>query len=93
MDNKNGRIRQMLVNGITEDEFIERFEEIMEFIGFKFFNPADVKINKLASLDRMWMPSCLEKIYRMNPSKNNWANYEKISERLKLFLKLKGEDV
>jgi hypothetical protein len=93
MDNKNSKIREMLVNGITEDDFIEKFDELIEFIGFKFFDPAEPKIGKLAGLKRMWMPSCLEKIYTMNPTKNNWANYERISEKLKLFLKLKGEEV
>jgi hypothetical protein len=90
---KNAIIRERLTRGITEDEFIQDFEEIMDFIGFKFFSPADVKINKLASLKKMWMPSCLAKIHRMNPNVNKWANYDEISEKLKLFLKIKGEDV
>jgi hypothetical protein len=89
--NKDDKIRQILVNGLTEDEFIEKYDEMIDFIGFKYFSPADLKTRKLASLEKMLMPSCLSKIYRMNPTKNSWANYDTISDKLKLFLSLKGE--
>lgn len=88
---KNAMIRQRLVDGITEDEFIQDFEEIMGFNGFKFFEPADRDSGKLARLTRMWMPSCLNKIYSMNASKNAWADEE--SDRLRAFLKLRGEEI
>jgi hypothetical protein len=93
MEDKNATIRSMLTNGITEDDFIENFEDIMSFVGFRFFEPADPEKGQLARLTRMWMPSCLEKIYRMNTTKNSWADYERLSDKLRTFLKLKQEEI
>jgi len=36
---------------------------------------------------------CLNRIYRMNTTKNKWANINNISDKLKLFLALKGENI
>jgi hypothetical protein len=90
---KNDEIRELLIKGITEEYFIENFDVLMDFIGFKIFNPYDPATKELASLKRSWMPSILERIYRMNPTRNKWADINNISESLKVFLKLKGEDV
>lgn len=95
---KNAMIRQRLVSGITEDEFIEDFEEIMSFKGFMMLVPKDddwrpnphVR-NQPMRLQRMWMPSCLNKIHSMNPSRNAWA--DEVSDRLRAFLKLRGEEI
>jgi len=89
----NDEIRNMFINGITEDHFIENFNELIEFIGFKIFDPYNPETGSLASLKRTWMPSVLERLYRMNPIKNKWADINNISDRLRLFLKLKGEDI
>jgi hypothetical protein len=91
---KNSQIRQMLINGLTEDEFIERFEEIMEFSGFKKFEPYTPGDNgHLARLVKVSMPEYLERIHRMNVTKNSWADINNISDRLKLFLSLRGENI
>jgi hypothetical protein len=90
---RNTMIRELLNNGITEDEFIERFDEIMGFTGFKMFNPYNSVTGDLASLKRTEMPVVLERIYRMNTTKNKWANVKNISDKLRVFLKLKGEEI
>lgn len=90
---KNSMIRSRLTSGITEEEFIEDFDELMGFIGFKFFVPHNPETNELASLKRSWMPSVLERIYRMNPTKNKWADINNLSDRLRVFLKLRNEEI
>jgi hypothetical protein len=90
---KNDEIRSLLISGITEEYFIENFDQLIDFIGFKIFNPYDPGTGALASLKRTWIPSVLERIHRMNPTKNKWADINSISDNLKLFLKLKGEDI
>jgi hypothetical protein len=91
--NENAMVRERLVRGITEEEFIQDFEEIMGFSGFRFFEPNDKITGRLARLTRLSMPSCLNKIHSMNPTGNSWADYEKISDKLKAFLKLRGEEI
>ncbi len=91
--NKNAKIRNIFSNGITEDEFIERFDELMEFIGFNRFVPYNEETKALANLEKIQMRERLEKIHRMNPTKNKWADINNISDKLKIFLKLKEEDL
>jgi hypothetical protein len=90
---KNSMIRSRLISGITEDEFIEDFDELMGFTGFQFFLPYDPTTKSLASLKRSWMPSVLERIHRMNPTKNKWADINNLSDNLRVFLKLRNEEI
>ncbi len=86
-------IRSKLQAGITEDQFIEEFDDIMGFTGFKFFSPYKPETEELASLKRSWMPMILERIHRMNPTANKWADINNISDKLRLFLKLRNEEI
>jgi hypothetical protein len=91
---KNSMIRSSLeAGGITEDEFIEKFDEVMDFIGFRMFNPYNPQTGSLASLERVPMPAVLERIYRMNPTLNKWADINNLSDKLRVFLKLRNEEI
>jgi hypothetical protein len=93
---ENEEIRKLFTlftSGITEDFFIENFEELMEYNGFKRFEPYDEVTKTLARLVRVDISDCLNRIYRMNTTKNKWANINNISDKLKLFLALKGENI
>jgi hypothetical protein len=89
---ENEEIRRLFTSGITEDFFIENFEELMEYNGFKRFEPYNEVTKTLARLVRADISDCLNRIYRMN-IKNSWADYKNMSDKLKLFLALKGENI
>jgi len=89
---ENEEIRRLFTSGITEDFFIENFEELMEYNGFKRFEPYNEATKTLARLVRVDISDCLNRIYRMN-IKNSWADYKNMSDKLKLFLALKGENI
>jgi hypothetical protein len=89
---ENEEIRRLFTSGITEDFFIENFEELMEYNGFKRFEPYNEVTKTLARLVRVDISDCLNRIYRMN-IKSSWADYKNMSDKLKLFLALKGENI
>jgi hypothetical protein len=89
---ENEEIRKLFTSGITEDFFIENFEELMEYNGFKRFEPYNEVTKTLARLVKADISDCLNRIYRMN-IKNKWADYKNMSDKLKLFLALKGENI
>lgn len=91
-DKSNAIMRSMLTDGITEDDFIAHFDEIMKFSGFRMFQEEKPGVH-YARLVRMSMKECLDKIHRMNPTENSWAESSRISEKLKVFLKLMGEEI
>lgn len=89
----NDEIRSLLIGGITEDYFIQNFDDIIVFTGFNRFVPFGYETGSLAKLERVWITECLERIYRMNTTNNKWADISNISDNLKLFLKLRGEEI
>jgi hypothetical protein len=91
--NRNTMIRYRLEGGMTEEEFIGGFDEIMEFTGFSRFVPFDKETGSLARIERIGMAECLGRIHRMNASANKWADISSMSDKLRVFLKLRNEEI
>jgi len=71
------------VEGITEEEFIESFDDIRKEYNFV--------LEVSPESEQTLISDMLFDIYISNPSSNGWANNNNLSDKLKLFLKLKGE--
>jgi hypothetical protein len=69
--------------GITESEFMEEYEWIKEF----YKKDLDLPEEK----STLHVMEILHDIYVSNPAINSWALPEKMSDNLKVFLKLQGE--
>jgi uncharacterized protein YggU (UPF0235/DUF167 family) len=69
-------------DGITEEEFIDNFDDIRE--------EYNLILEVSPESEQRLIKDMLFDIHISNPSKNGWANDE-LSDKLKLFLKLKGE--
>jgi hypothetical protein len=96
----NHKIRDIISKGMTEDYFIENFDELMNYRGFMRFaeknpnwKPNPHVRNRPVELERSPIKDCLSRIHRMNIVSNNWADIKSISDKLKLFLALKGENI
>jgi hypothetical protein len=78
-------------DGITEEEFIEMFEEIQNAYtsSYPVFSYSTGKLENRVETDSLF--SILDDVYMSNPEKNKWCLVENMSESLKLFLKLNGE--
>jgi hypothetical protein len=89
-DNQIG-IFDRFSNGITEEEFIEMFEEVQHIYtsSYPVFSYSTGKLEDRVETDSMF--SILDDIYMSNPEKNKWCLVENMSETMKLFLKLNGE--
>jgi uncharacterized protein YggU (UPF0235/DUF167 family) len=69
-------------DGITEEEFIDNFDDIRDEYNLILEISPESKERIIKDM--------LFDIYISNPPRNGWANNE-ISDKLKLFIKLKGE--
>jgi len=85
------RIFDKFTDGITEEEFMEMFEEIQYIYtsSYPVFSYSSAKLEERVETDSTL--SILDDIYMSNPEKNKWCLVENMSESLKLFLKLNGE--
>ena len=88
----SAELRALITAGISEEFFIENFDIISESILFKKFDPFK-KGHNLARLLRYDINTILTLIYDYNTISNSWAMPENISNTLKLFLKLQGEEI
>jgi predicted acetyltransferase len=82
------------MEGMTEAEFIDRYDDVRNFyskeIDFSIIGFARVPVEKQISTE---IYEILNDIYVSNKQKNSWASRENWSEELRLFLKLKGENI
>lgn len=80
--------------GMTEEEFIEEYSFIRKF----YARDIDVSILAFSGVPEEDQSSTnikeiLHDIYISNPRKNSWANTGSMSEKLKSFLILRGENI
>jgi hypothetical protein len=80
--------------GMTEDEFIDEYEEVRRF----YSQEIDVSILAFSGVPEEDQTSTdireiLHDIHISNPAKNDWADSSKLSDRLRAFLILRGENI
>jgi hypothetical protein len=78
-------------DGLTEEEFIENFNQILEAysIPYLMFSQKNLRLEEYVDVNSI--TTILDDIYMSNPEKNKWCLLENMSENLKLFLRLNGE--
>jgi hypothetical protein len=78
-------------DGLTEEEFIENFNQILEAysIPYLMFSQKNLRLEEYVDVNSI--TTILDDIYMSNPEKNKWCLSENMSENLKLFLRLNGE--
>jgi len=78
-------------DGLTEEEFIENFNQILEAysIPYLMFSQKNLRLEEYVDVNSI--TTILDDIYMSNPEKNKWCLPENMSENLKLFLRLNGE--
>jgi hypothetical protein len=88
---KIDEIMKLSSDGLTEEEFIENFNQILEAysIPYLVFSQKNLRLEEYMDVNSI--TTILDDIYMSNPEKNKWCLLENMSEKLKLFLKLNGE--
>lgn len=80
-----------IMSFITEDMFMENYDRIRMIFSDPemYFDPKEMR---LAERDEP-VVNLLNKIYKFNKVENKWADPKNLSDKLKLFLQFKGEDI